>query len=88
LNVAYTGWFHDSSRPDAKGTQFQTNSNFPFQLGVGRVIRGWDQGVVGMRVGGVRRLVLPPDLAYGNNPPSGIPTNATLIFEITLNSVQ
>ena len=90
ITVAYTGWLHDSSRPDAKGTQFQTNPSFPFTLGVGQVIRGWDQGVVGMRVGGQRRLVLPPDLAYGNNPPngSGIPPNATLIFEVTLNSVQ
>jgi FKBP-type peptidyl-prolyl cis-trans isomerase len=90
VTVAYTGWLHDSSRPEAKGTQFQTNPSFPFQLGVGAVIRGWDQGVVNMRVGGQRRLVLPPDLAYGNNPPagSGIPTNATLIFDVTLNSVQ
>jgi len=89
ITVAYTGWLHDSSKPDAKGTQFQTNSNFPFRLGVGNVIRGWDQGVVGMRVGGQRRLVLPPDLAYGNSPPngSGIPLNATLIFDVTLNSV-
>jgi FKBP-type peptidyl-prolyl cis-trans isomerase FkpA len=90
ITVAYTGWLHDSSRPDAKGTQFQTNSSFPFRLGVGGVIRGWDQGVVGMRVGGQRRLVLPPDLAYGNNPPpgSGIPLNATLVFDVTLISVQ
>jgi FKBP-type peptidyl-prolyl cis-trans isomerase FkpA len=90
ITVAYTGWLHDSSKPDAKGTQFQTNSSFPFRLGVGGVIRGWDQGVVGMRVGGQRRLVLPPDLAYGNDPPpgSGIPTNATLVFDVTLISVQ
>jgi len=89
LTVAYTGWLHDSSKPDAKGSQFQTNPSFPFRLGTGAVIRGWDQGVVGMRVGGQRRLVLPPDLAYGNNPPNGspIPPNATLIFDITLNSI-
>ena len=90
VTVAYTGWLHDSSRPDAKGTEFQTNPSFAFTLGVGAVIRGWDQGVVGMRVGGQRRLVLPPDLAYGSNPPLGspIPPNATLVFDVTLNSVQ
>ena len=90
VTVAYTGWLHDSSRPEAKGTQFQTNPSFQFRLGTGAVIRGWDQGVVGMRVGGQRRLVLPPDLAYANNPPAGspIPSNATLVFDITLNSVQ
>jgi FKBP-type peptidyl-prolyl cis-trans isomerase FkpA len=63
--VAYTGWLHDSSRPDAKGAQFDSSPNFAFRLGTGAVIRGWDQGVVGMRVGGQRRLVIPPDLAYG-----------------------
>src|SRR5688572_29598299 len=61
LTVAYTGWLHDSSRPDAKGTQFDSQSNFPFRLGTGAVIRGWDQGVAGMRVGGQRRLVIPPE---------------------------
>ncbi len=87
--VAYTGWLHDSSKPDAKGSQFETNPSFSFPLGAGRVIRGWDQGVVGMRVGGQRRLVIPPDLAYGNTSPGpGIPANATLVFDITLNSVQ
>jgi FKBP-type peptidyl-prolyl cis-trans isomerase FkpA len=89
VTVAYTGWLHDSNRPDAKGTQFETNPNFPFRLGTGAVIRGWDLGVVGMRVGGQRRLVIPPDLAYGNQSPgSPIPPNATLVFDITLNNVQ
>jgi FKBP-type peptidyl-prolyl cis-trans isomerase FkpA len=89
LTVAYTGWLHDSSRPDAKGTQFDSQSNFPFRLGTGAVIRGWDQGVAGMRVGGQRRLVIPPDLAYGDRSPGApIPPNATLVFDITLNSVQ
>ena len=87
--VAYTGWLHDSSRPDAKGSQFETNPSFSFPLGAGRVIRGWDQGVAGMRVGGQRRLIIPPDLAYGNTSPGpGIPANATLVFDITLNGVQ
>ena len=90
VTVAYTGWLHDSSRPDAKGTQFQTNPTYQVRLGTGAVIRGWDQGVVGMRVGGQRRLVLPPDLAYGSQSPPGsiIPPNATLVFDITLNNVQ
>ena len=89
LNVAYTGWLHDSSKPDAKGTQFDSNTGYPFQLGVGRVIRGWDLGVLGMRVGGQRRLVIPPDLAYGSaGSPPAIPPNATLVFDVTLNSVQ
>jgi FKBP-type peptidyl-prolyl cis-trans isomerase FkpA len=89
VTVAYTGWLHDSSRPDAKGAQFETNPGYQFQLGAGRVIRGWDQGIAGMRVGGSRRLVIPPDLAYGNVSPGGIiPPNATLVFDVTLNNVQ
>jgi FKBP-type peptidyl-prolyl cis-trans isomerase FkpA len=89
VTVAYAGWLHDSSRPEAKGTQFDSQSNFPFRLGTGAVIRGWDQGVAGMRVGGQRRLIIPPDLAYGDRSPGApIPPNATLVFDITLNSVQ
>jgi FKBP-type peptidyl-prolyl cis-trans isomerase FkpA len=90
VTVAYTGWLHDSSKPDAKGTQFDSGTLAPFVLGTGRVIRGWDQGLVGMRIGGRRRLVIPPDLAYGNNSPdtSRIPQNATLVFDVTLNNVQ
>ena len=90
VTVAYTGWLHDSSRTDAKGAQFDSNTAFTFRLGTGAVIRGWDQGVSGMRVGGQRRLVIPPDLAYGNQSPPGsiIPPNATLVFDITMNNVQ
>ena len=90
VTVAYTGWLHDSSKPDAKGAQFDSGTLAPFVLGTGRVIRGWDQGLVGMRIGGRRRLVIPPDLAYGNNSPdtSRIPQNATLVFDVTLNNVQ
>ena len=89
VTVAYTGWLHDSSRPDAKGAQFDSSPSFSFRLGTGAVIRGWDQGVAGMRVGGQRRLVIPPDLAYGNQSPGGIiPPNATLVFDVTLNNVQ
>lgn len=89
VTVAYTGWLHDSSRPDAKGSMFDSGASFPFRLGTGAVIRGWDQGVAGMRVGGQRRLVIPPELAYGNVSPSArIPPNATLVFDVTLNNVQ
>jgi FKBP-type peptidyl-prolyl cis-trans isomerase FkpA len=89
VTVAYTGWLHDSSKPSAKGNQFQSSS-ITFVLGAGRVIRGWDQGILGMRVGGQRRLVIPPDLAYGAQTPdaSTIPPNATLVFDVTLNAVQ
>jgi FKBP-type peptidyl-prolyl cis-trans isomerase FkpA len=89
VTVAYTGWLYDSSRPDGKGTQFDSLPSYAFTLGVGQVIKGWDQGVVGMRVGGQRRLVIPPDLAYGSAGSSGvIPPNATLVFDIALISVQ
>ena len=88
VTVAYTGWLHDSSRPDAKGTQFDSQTSFMFPLGTGQVIRGWDQGVAGMRVGGQRRLVIPPELAYGSAGRGTIPPNATLVFDITLNSVR
>ena len=89
ITVGYTGWLHDSTKTDAKGEQFDTSVSFTFLVGVGSVIRGWDQGVVGMRVGGLRRLVVPPELAYGSTG-SGlrIPPNATLVFDITLLSVQ
>ena len=88
VTVAYTGWLHDSSKPNAKGNQFESSS-ITFVLGSGRVIRGWDQGILGMRVGGQRRLVIPPELAYGNTSPSpSIPANATLVFDVTLNGVQ
>jgi len=87
ITVAYTGWLYDGARPEGKGTQFDSNTSYSFVLGTGAVIRGWDQGVPGMRVGGQRRLVLPPELAYGSAGRSPIPPNATLVFDITLNSV-
>jgi len=87
ITVAYTGWLYDASRPEGKGTQFDSSASYAFQLGTGSVIRGWEQGVPGMRVGGQRRLVIPPDLAYGSAGRSPIPPNATLVFDITLNSI-
>ena len=90
VSVTYTGWLHDSTKPNAKGTQFDSGTIPPFVIGTGRVIRGFDQGPVGMRAGGQRRLVIPPELAYGNNSPdtTKIPQNATLVFDVTLTTVQ
>lgn len=87
--VSYTGWLFDPARPEQKGTQFDSNPAFSFTLGVGGVIRGWDLGVVGMRVGGQRRLTIPPELGYGGaGSPPRIPANASLVFDIELLSVQ
>jgi FKBP-type peptidyl-prolyl cis-trans isomerase FkpA len=85
--VSYTGWLYDTGRPNGKGTQFDSGTLPAFVVGSANLIQGFQQGVVGMKVGGLRRLILPPELAYGSNPPSGIPVNATLVFEITLISV-
>ena len=87
LTVNYTGWLFDNSKTDQKGIQFDTSvgrAEFSFQLGVGQVIKGWDQGLVGMKVGGQRRLVVPPSLAYGEFRNGPIPPNSTLVFEIEL----
>src|SRR5262245_49934941 len=85
VTVSYTGWLYDTSQAAGKGKQFDASSSFPFTIGAGQVIRGWDQGVAGMRVGGQRRLIIPPELAYGNQQVSNkIPANATLVFDITL----
>jgi FKBP-type peptidyl-prolyl cis-trans isomerase FkpA len=88
VTVSYTGWLYDPARPDQKGTQFDSNGSFAFVLGAGNVIRGWDQGVVGMRVGGLRRLTIPPELAYGSSGRGPIPPNASLVFDIELLAVQ
>jgi FKBP-type peptidyl-prolyl cis-trans isomerase FkpA len=92
LTVHYTGWLYDPNAPGNKGRQFDSSAGrepFQFVLGAGRVIRGWDQGVAGMRVGGQRRLVIPPSLGYGAQGfGSVIPPNATLLFEIELLNVS
>ena len=94
LTVNYTGWLHDSSKPDNKGTQFDSSlgagrSPFTFTLGAGQVIKGWDQGFAGMKVGGQRRLVIPPELGYGaSGSGTVIPPNATLVFDVELLDVQ
>lgn len=88
--VAYTGWLYDTSKTNGKGTQFDSSASYTFTVGAGAVIKGWDQGVPGMKVGGQRRLILPPELAYGSAGAGNgaIPPNATLVFDITLNGVQ
>jgi FKBP-type peptidyl-prolyl cis-trans isomerase FkpA len=88
IMVSYTGWLYDPTRPESKGTQFEQNASFSFQLGVGRVIPGWDRGVVEMRVGGLRRLIIPPNLAYGSQANGQIPGNSTLVFDIMLLNVN
>lgn len=88
LTVNYTGWLYDPTRSGTKGLQFDTASGFSFVLGTGQVIAGWDQGLAGMNAGGLRRLTIPPSLAYGDSRSGKIPPNATLVFDITLVSVQ
>jgi len=93
--VHYTGWLYDEKAPENKGKQFDTSANrgglpFGFIIGVGRVIKGWDQGVVGMKVGGKRTLIVPPALGYGDKDVGNglIPPNSTLIFDIELVEVK
>ena len=91
--VHYTGWLYDASQPDNKGTKFDSsrdrNEPFEFSLGAGQVIRGWDEGVQGMKVGGTRVLIIPPDMGYGARGAGGvIPPNATLLFEVELLGVK
>ena len=93
LSVHYTGWLYDPTKPDMKGRMFDSSKErgpFSFQLGAGQVIPGWDQGFDGMKIGGRRRLIIPPALGYGVDGAGGgiIPPNATLIFEMELLDVQ
>ena len=87
ITVGYTGWLYDSSKAEGKGQQFDSSPGTSFALS--GLIAGWLRGIPGMRVGGTRRLIIPPDLAYGaaGRAPS-IPPNATLVFDITLLGVQ
>lgn len=87
VTVNYVGTLSDGTVFDASANH--GNQGFTFLLGAGKVIKGWDEGVAGMKVGGKRKLVIPPSLAYGPNGVSGvIPPNATLTFEVELLSVQ
>jgi FKBP-type peptidyl-prolyl cis-trans isomerase FkpA len=91
--VHYTGWLYDPAAPGNKGAKFDSSVDrkvpFGFYLGEGKVIKGWDDGVVGMKVGGKRTLVIPPDQAYGAKGAGNvIPPNATLIFDVELIEVK
>lgn len=89
VEVHYTGWLYDGNAPDKKGAKFDSSRDrgapFSFLLGAGRVIKGWDRGVVGMKTGGQRTLIIPPAMAYGAQGAGGvIPPNAALIFDVEL----
>jgi FKBP-type peptidyl-prolyl cis-trans isomerase FkpA len=91
--VQYTGWLYETSAPDKKGKEFDSSRNsgqpFSFVVGAGQVIKGWDQGVLGMKVGGRRRLTIPADLAYGDVGAGGvIPPGAALVFDVDLVAVE
>ncbi len=93
VTVDYTGWLYDPDAPDQHGAKVDSSHDgggpMTFRLGAGEVVRGWDKGVAGMRVGGQRRLVLPPRYAYGRKGVAGIvPPDATLVFEIELLDAQ
>jgi FKBP-type peptidyl-prolyl cis-trans isomerase FkpA len=86
VEVHYTGWLENGTKFDSSKDR---NQPFRFPLGAGHVIRGWDEGVAGMKVGGKRRLTIPSDLGYGTRGAGGvIPPNATLMFEVELLGVK
>ena len=92
VEVNYTGWLFEAKAEKQHGKQFDSSIGrgpFSFPLGGGRVIKGWDEGVAGMKVGGKRTLVIPPELAYGARGAGGvIPPNATLVFDVELLDVK
>lgn len=93
-SVLYTGWLYDEHAGDKHGIKFDSTADhggdpFAFTLGAGKVIPGWDKGVVGMHVGGKRELLIPPKLAYGDRGAGGvIPPGASLVFEVQLVDVK
>ena len=93
VRVHYTGWLYDPNNAEKKGQKFDSskdrNDPFEFKLGAQEVIQGWDEGVVGMKVGGTRTLIIPPQMGYGARGASGvIPPNATLLFDVELLGVR
>ena len=93
VTVHYSGWLYDPNQKDGKGKKIDSsldrNDPFVFNLGAGQVIRGWDDGVDGMKIHGKRTLIIPPDMGYGSRGAGGvIPPNATLIFDVELLGVK
>jgi FKBP-type peptidyl-prolyl cis-trans isomerase len=93
VDVHYTGWLYDEKAPDQKGQKFDSSLDrgqlFSFPLGAGHVIKGWDQGVQGMKIGGKRTLIIPSEMGYGARGAGGvIPPNATLVFDVELHGVN
>jgi FKBP-type peptidyl-prolyl cis-trans isomerase FkpA len=86
VHVHYTGWLYDNGQQGAKfDSSVDREDPFAFSLGAGMVIKGWDEGVAGMKIGGKRTLIIPPQLGYGARGAGGvIPPNATLKFEVEL----
>jgi hypothetical protein len=85
ISVNYTGWLEDGTQFDSTITKGQP---VDFQIGVGQVISGWDEGVVGMNVNGTRLLVIPPSLGYGSTANGSIPANSSLVFEVQVVSIK
>ena len=94
ISVHYTGWLYDEDAPRNRGKKFDSSLDraarpYTFVLGIGSVISGWDQGFVGMKVGGKRTLIIPSELGYGTQGQGGmVPPNATMIFDVELLSVR
>ena len=93
VDIHYTGWLFDENAPDNKGQKFDSSLDrgqlFSFPLGAGHVIKGWDEGVAGMKIGGKRTLIIPAEMGYGARGAGGvIPPNATLVFDVELHGVN
>jgi len=91
VKVHYTGWLYEPKAPKQRGQQFDSSVGgepFTFPLGMGGVIKGWDQGVAGMKVGGKRTLIIPAALGYGERGAGPIPPGATLLFDVELLEVK